>query len=49
MKITPKDKRAKVKREWVKVRERNEALNTYVYARAAEAAIGYDAVAQEEY
>jgi phage terminase large subunit GpA-like protein len=41
-KTTPKDKRSKVKWEWVKIRERNEALDTHIYARAAAVAVGYD-------
>ena len=47
MKTTPKDKRSRVKWEWVKIRERNEALDTHVYARTAAAAVGYDVVGQE--
>ena len=35
-------KRSKVKQEWVKIRERNEALDSHIYARAAAAAVGYD-------
>lgn len=45
-KTTPKDKRSKVRWEWVKIRERNEALDTHIYARVAAAAVGYDTLAQ---
>ena len=47
-KTTPKDKRAKVKWERGKIRERNAALDTHGYARAAAAALGYDGVALAE-
>ena len=42
----PKDKRLKFKWEWVKVRERNKALDTHIYTRVASAAVGYDTVHQ---
>jgi phage terminase large subunit GpA-like protein len=42
-KTTPKDKRSKAKWEWMKDRERKEALDTLIYARAA-AAVGYDEI-----
>ena len=45
-KTTPKNKRSHVKWEWVKLRERNEALDTHVYARAAASAVEYDGMAQ---
>jgi phage terminase large subunit GpA-like protein len=40
------DKRSKVKWEWVKIRERNEALDTHIYPRAAVATVGYDTIIQ---
>ncbi len=43
-KTTPKDKRSKVKWEWVKIRERNEALDTHIYARAAATGVGYESI-----
>lgn len=40
--ITRKDRNGYQKREWQKTRERNEALDCYVYARAAAAMAGLD-------
>ncbi len=40
--VTVKDKRGFPRREWRKVRERNEALDCRVYARAAASAVGID-------
>lgn len=40
--ITKKDNRGYVKRQWEKVRARNEALDTWVYARAAAYILGID-------
>jgi phage terminase large subunit GpA-like protein len=40
--VTRRDRRGYAKREWQKTRERNEALDCYVYARAAAAIIGLD-------
>ena len=40
--VTVKDRRGFPHREWRKLRERNEALDCRVYARAAAAAIGVD-------
>ncbi|GIX24894.1 MAG: hypothetical protein KatS3mg122_2125 [Caldimonas sp.] len=40
--ITRRDSNGFPVREWQKVRERNEALDCYVYARAAAAAAGLD-------
>jgi len=40
--VTVKDKRGFPHREWRKLRERNEALDCRVYARAAASAIGID-------
>lgn len=40
--ITRRDRNGFPNREWQKVRERNEALDCYVYARAAAAAAGFD-------
>jgi phage terminase large subunit GpA-like protein len=40
--ITRRDRNGFPVREWQKVRERNEALDCYVYARAAAAAAGLD-------
>jgi phage terminase large subunit GpA-like protein len=40
--VTHRDRRGYAKREWQKLRERNEALDCYVYARAAAAAAGLD-------
>ena len=40
--ITRKDRNGYQKREWKKTRERNEALDCYVYARAAAAMAGLD-------
>lgn len=40
--VTRRDRRGFAVREWQKVRERNEALDCYVYARAAASAAGLD-------
>jgi phage terminase large subunit GpA-like protein len=40
--VTHRDRRGYAKREWQKLRERNEALDCYVYARAAATAAGLD-------
>jgi phage terminase large subunit GpA-like protein len=40
--VTLRDRNGYMKREWQKLRERNEALDCYVYARAAAAASGLD-------
>lgn len=40
--ITRRDRNGFSRREWQKMRERNEALDCYVYARAAAAAAGLD-------
>ena len=40
--VTRRDRRGYARREWQKTRERNEALDCYVYARAAAAIIGLD-------
>jgi phage terminase large subunit GpA-like protein len=40
--VTHRDRRGYAKREWQKLRDRNEALDCYVYARAAAAAAGLD-------
>ena len=40
--ITRRDRNGFGRREWQKMRERNEALDCYVYARAAAAAAGLD-------
>ncbi|MCB1563945.1 MAG: phage terminase large subunit family protein, partial [Alphaproteobacteria bacterium] len=40
--ITSKNRRGYAVREWQKTRERNEALDCYVYARAAAAVEGLD-------
>ena len=40
--VTHRDRQGYAKREWQKMRERNEALDAYVYARAAAAAAGLD-------
>ena len=40
--ITRRDRNGFARREWQKMRERNEALDCYVYARAAAAAAGLD-------
>jgi phage terminase large subunit GpA-like protein len=40
--ITRRDRNGFAQREWQKMRERNEALDCYVYARAAAAAAGLD-------
>jgi phage terminase large subunit GpA-like protein len=40
--VTVRDSRGYARREWQKLRERNEALDCYVYARAAAAAAGLD-------
>ena len=40
--VTYRDRRGYAKREWQKLRDRNEALDCYVYARAAAAASGLD-------
>ena len=40
--ITRRDRNGFAHREWQKMRERNEALDCYVYARAAAAAAGLD-------
>jgi phage terminase large subunit GpA-like protein len=40
--ITRRDRNGFTQREWQKMRERNEALDCYVYARAAAAAAGLD-------
>ena len=40
--VTVKDKRGFPHREWRKLRERNEALDCRIYARAAAAAVGID-------
>ena len=37
------------KYEWVKVRERNEALDCRNYARAAAALLGYDRMKEEDF
>ena len=40
--VTTRNRRGYAVREWRKLRERNEALDCYVYARAAAAAVGLD-------
>jgi len=40
--VTRRDRNGFARREWQKMRERNEALDCYVYARAAAAAAGLD-------
>lgn len=40
--MTKRDRNGYPHREWQKLRERNEALDTYVYARAAASAAGLD-------
>ncbi|UZR28095.1 phage terminase large subunit family protein [Methylococcus mesophilus] len=40
--VTRRDRHGFARREWQKLRERNEALDCYVYARAAAAAAGLD-------
>jgi phage terminase large subunit GpA-like protein len=40
--VTRRDRKGFAYREWQKMRERNEALDCYVYARAAAAAAGLD-------
>jgi len=40
--ITRRDRNGFARREWQKMRERNEALDCYVYARAAAASAGLD-------
>jgi phage terminase large subunit GpA-like protein len=40
--VTRRDRNGFPKREWQKIRERNEALDCYVYARAAASASGLD-------
>jgi phage terminase large subunit GpA-like protein len=40
--VTRRDRRGYARREWQKTRERNEALDCYVYARAAAAILGID-------
>jgi len=40
--VTRRDRNGYLAREWQKLRERNEALDCYVYARAAAAAAGLD-------
>jgi phage terminase large subunit GpA-like protein len=40
--VTHRDRQGYAKREWQKLRERNDALDCYVYARAAAAAAGLD-------
>jgi phage terminase large subunit GpA-like protein len=40
--VTRRDRRGYARREWHKLRERNEALDCYVYARAAAAVLGLD-------
>jgi len=40
--VTRRDRNGFAHREWQKMRERNEALDCYVYARAAAAAAGLD-------
>jgi phage terminase large subunit GpA-like protein len=40
--VTTRNRRGYAVREWRKLRERNEALDCYVYARAAAAVIGLD-------
>ena len=40
--VTTKNRRGYMVREWRKLRERNEALDCYVYARAAAAVVGLD-------
>lgn len=38
------NKSFEIKWVWVKIRQRNEALDTHIYARAAAAAVGYDSI-----
>ena len=40
--VTKRDRNGYPIREWQKLRERNEALDTYVYARAAASVAGLD-------
>jgi phage terminase large subunit GpA-like protein len=40
--VTTRNRRGYAVREWRKLRERNEALDCYVYARAAAAVVGLD-------
>ena len=40
--VTRRDRRGYARREWQKTRERNEALDCYVYARATAAILGLD-------
>jgi phage terminase large subunit GpA-like protein len=44
LKTIRKDKPLKIKWEWEKISERNEALDTHIYTRAAAAAVGYDSI-----
>jgi phage terminase large subunit GpA-like protein len=44
--VTRRDRRGYLKREWQKTRERNEALDCYVYARAAAAVVGLDRMSE---
>ena len=47
--VTRRDRRGYAKREWQKTRERNEALDCYVYARAAAAILGLDRMADRHW
>ena len=44
--VTVRDRRGYARREWRKLRERNEALDCYVYARAAAAVVGLDRMSE---
>ena len=47
--VTRRDRRGYARREWQKTRERNEALDCYVYARAAAAILGLDRMADRHW
>jgi phage terminase large subunit GpA-like protein len=47
--VTRRDRRGYARREWQKVRERNEALDCYVYARAAAAILGLDRMTERHW
>jgi phage terminase large subunit GpA-like protein len=47
--VTRRDKRGYARREWQKTRERDEALDCYVYARAAAAILGLDRMNERDW
>ncbi len=47
--VTRRDRRGYARHEWQKIRERNEALDCYVYARAAAAIIGLDRMNDQQW